>query len=179
MPPCDSATLPPASPPALAERAVSDRRAHREAPGPASCLRYRRWFAALSFLLLLSPLVAGIVRPESPEHVLKEGRRLRRRLGADVTGGLARASRPGRRLSQGSLRPAIRDDPLHKDLTKPLFLKGNTAVLIGRDGRMFYEGNEMVRQSAGLVLRTERVAEAAECSSRCATRWRSVASAFS
>ena len=41
---------------------------------------------------------------------------------------------------------------LHKDLTHPLLLKVNTAVLIGRSGRMFYEGNEMVRQSAGSVL---------------------------
>ena len=32
-----------------------------------------------------------------------------------------------------------------------MLLKVNTAALIGRDGRMFYEGDEMVRQSAGLA----------------------------
>src|SRR5574337_2122493 len=47
---------------------------------------------------------------------------------------------------------------LHKDLTHPVILKVNTAALIGRDGRMFYAGNEMVRQSAGLVMRDERIA---------------------
>src|SRR5574337_834502 len=36
---------------------------------------------------------------------------------------------------------------LHKDLTHPVILKVNTAALIGRDGRMFYAGNEMVRQT--------------------------------
>ncbi len=41
---------------------------------------------------------------------------------------------------------------LHKDLTHPVFQKVNPYILIGRDGRMFYLGNEMVRQSAGLVL---------------------------
>ena len=40
---------------------------------------------------------------------------------------------------------------LHRDLTHPVLLKVNTAALIGRSGRMFYEGDEMVRQSAGLV----------------------------
>ena len=39
-------------------------------------LRYRRYFAALSLLLLATPLVWGIVRPDSPELIFKEGRRL-------------------------------------------------------------------------------------------------------
>jgi hypothetical protein len=51
---------------------------------------------------------------------------------------------------------------LHKDLTHPVLLKVNADALIGRDGRMFYQGNEMLRQSAGLVLRDGRVAEAAD-----------------
>ncbi len=50
---------------------------------------------------------------------------------------------------------------LHRDLSHPVLFKVNTAVLIGRSGRMFYQGNEMVRQSAGLVLRDARVAQAA------------------
>ena len=51
---------------------------------------------------------------------------------------------------------------LHKDLTRPVFQKVNPYILTGRDGRLFYLGNEMVRQSAGLVLRDRRVDEAAD-----------------
>ncbi len=50
----------------------------------------------------------------------------------------------------------------HKDLTKPLLGLGNDSVLIGRDGRMFYLGEDTVRQSAGLVLRDRRVSETAD-----------------
>ena len=50
----------------------------------------------------------------------------------------------------------------HKDLTKPMLGRGDDSVLIGRDGRMFYLGEEAVRQSAGLVLRDQRVADAVE-----------------
>jgi hypothetical protein len=47
----------------------------------------------------------------------------------------------------------------HKDLTKPMLGMGNDSVLVGRDGRMFYLGEETVRQSAGLVLRDQRVSD--------------------
>ena len=47
----------------------------------------------------------------------------------------------------------------HKDLTKPMLGMGDDSVLVGRDGRMFYLGEEAVRQSAGLVLRDQRVAD--------------------
>ena len=50
----------------------------------------------------------------------------------------------------------------HKDLTKPMLGAGSDSVLVGRDGRMFYLGEEAVRQSAGLVLRDERVAESVD-----------------
>ena len=36
---------------------------------------------------------------------------------------------------------------------------GNDSVLVGRDGRIFYLGEEAVRQSAGLLVRDERVAD--------------------
>ena len=35
-------------------------------------------------------------------------------------------------------------------------------MLIGRDGRMFYLGEEAVRQSAGLILRDQRVANSVD-----------------
>ena len=50
---------------------------------------------------------------------------------------------------------------LHKDLTKPMLGFGGSEVLIGRDGRMFYLGGEMVRQSAGLIVRDQKVADSA------------------
>ncbi len=38
--------------------------------------RYRRYFAILAFGLLATPLVVGMVKPDSPELIFKEGRRL-------------------------------------------------------------------------------------------------------
>ena len=46
----------------------------------------------------------------------------------------------------------------HKDLTRPMLGMGSDSVLVGRDGRMFYLGEEAVRQSAGLVVRDQGVA---------------------
>ena len=50
----------------------------------------------------------------------------------------------------------------HKDITRPLLGLGNDSVLVGRYGRMFYLGEESVRQSAGLLVRDQRVADAAD-----------------
>ena len=38
--------------------------------------RHRRWFAALAALLLAIPPVVGLIAPDNPITVLKEGRRL-------------------------------------------------------------------------------------------------------
>ena len=114
-------------------------------------------------MLLATPLVAGYVAPDRPELIYQEGRRL---APAPVRpSGLAGlAELPGEidawLKDHFGLRHAM--IKLHKDLSHPVFLKVNTAALVGRDGRLFYQGNEMVRQSAGVVLRDERVAEAAD-----------------
>ena len=47
----------------------------------------------------------------------------------------------------------------HKELTKPMLGFGNDFVLVGRKGRIFYLGEDTVRQSAGLILRDERVSQ--------------------
>ena len=47
----------------------------------------------------------------------------------------------------------------NRDLTKPLLGMGNNSVLIGRNGRMFYLGEETMRQSSGLLLRDLRVSD--------------------
>ena len=125
-------------------------------------LLWRRYFAVAAFLLLAAPLVFGVVRPDGAASIVKEGRYP------------APAPKPPNRLRDWLGLPkqidAYLDDRfglrermirLHKDLTHPVLLKVNTAVLIGRSGRMFYEGNEMVRQSAGLILRDAQVAQTA------------------
>ncbi len=125
--------------------------------------RHRRWFAALSFLLLATPLTWGIVRPDSPELILKEGRRAAAAPPAPVTLTDWFALPPqidSYLKDRFGLRSAM--IRLHKDLTRPVFQKVNPYILIGRDGRMFYLGNEMVRQSAGLVVRDQKVAESVQ-----------------
>jgi hypothetical protein len=124
-------------------------------------LRHRRYFALLSFVLLSTPLVFGVLRPDSPELILKEGRIL------------APAPQPPRSWEALRALPSQVDAYLkdhfglrqmmirtHRDLSHPV-VYGNESVLIGRNGRMFYLGREMVRQSAGLVLRDQKVADTA------------------
>jgi len=125
--------------------------------------RHRRFVAVLSFLLLATPLVWGMVRPDSPELIYKEGRRLAPMpIVPETVAGLL--SLPGETDAYLKDHFGLRHSmiKLHRDLTHPIFLKVNTAALIGRDGRLFYQGNEMVRQSAGLVLRDQRVGEAVD-----------------
>jgi alginate O-acetyltransferase complex protein AlgJ len=124
---------------------------------------YRRYFALLAFLLLATPLVVGVIRPDSPSAILKEGRRLAAAPNAPATGDDWLAL-PGRidaflRDHFGLRQALIR---AHKDLTKPLLGLGDDSVLIGRDGRMFYLAEETVRQSAGLVFRDRRAADATD-----------------
>ena len=122
-------------------------------------LRRRQFFALAAFLLLATPLVVGLVRPDSAASVLKEGRRLAPapRAPADLAGWLALPAAVDAYLQDhfGLRQALIR---AHTDLTKPLLGLGNDSVLVGRDGRMFYLGEEAVRQSAGLVVRDQRIA---------------------
>lgn len=126
-------------------------------------IRYRRYFAVLTFLLLATPLVAGIVLPVSPAAILKEGRNLAPAPKAPATRqdwfGLSKQIDAYLQDHFGLRQVLIR---VHKDLTKPMLGFGNDSVLIGRDGRMFYLGEEAVRQSAGLIFRDQRVAETAD-----------------
>ena len=125
--------------------------------------QYRRYFAVLSFLLLATPLVVGLVAPDSPASILKEGRRLAPAPAAPESLA-AWAALPGRIDAFLKDRFGLRHAMIraHKDLTRPLIAKGNSSVLIGRDERMFYQGDEMVRQSAGMILRDRDVSNAAD-----------------
>ena len=124
--------------------------------------RYRRFFAVLSFLLLATPLVWGMVLPDSPDLILKEGRRLAAPPAAPMSwDGLRTFPKQVDAYLQDHFGLRHRMINTHKDLSHPV-LMGNESVLIGRDGRMFALGNEMVRQSAGLVMRDQMVTEAAD-----------------
>ena len=136
-------------------------------PSSGMLRRYRRYFALLAFGLLATPLVVGLVRPDSPELIFKEGRRLAPPP-APPDGFKDLAMLPGQ------IDPYLKDHfgfrhmliQLHKDLTKPMLGFGGSDVLIGRDGRMFYLGGEMVRQSAGLIVRDQKVADSANLLAR-------------
>jgi alginate O-acetyltransferase complex protein AlgJ len=126
-------------------------------------LRHRRIFALVAFFALATPLVVGLVAPDSPATVLREGR------------SLAPAPRPPTTGTSWLALPAAVDAYLkdhfglrealitaHRELTKPMLGFGNDSVLVGRDGRMFFLGEETVRQSAGLLVRDQRVGDATD-----------------
>src|SRR5271154_4949999 len=119
-------------------------------------LQYRRYFALLSFLLLATPLVAGLVWPDNPDLILKERRKPTPAPRAPGTW-VAFLALPSEIDAYLRDRFGLRQKMLrlHKDLTKPLLIKENNVVVFGRDGRMFALGDDMVRQSAGRVLRTQ------------------------
>jgi alginate O-acetyltransferase complex protein AlgJ len=114
-----------------------------------------------AFLLLAIPLVVGIVRPDSPATVLKEARLLAQapKLPTDRGHWLTLPKDIDAYLQDhfGLRHVMVRAD---HDLTRPLS-NGNDLVLIGREGRLFYLGDDAVRQSAGLVVRDQRVSDTA------------------
>jgi alginate O-acetyltransferase complex protein AlgJ len=125
--------------------------------------RHSRWLPFLILLLLATPLVAGLARPETAQEFKTEGR--------------TRAPEPSvpHKFGEFISLPKTIDDYLHDsfglrkqmigwyaNLTRRLLGEGNGLVLIGRHDRMFYLGDEAVRQSAGLVRRDARVAETAD-----------------
>ena len=129
--------------------------------------RHRRYFAIVVFLLLATPLVLGVVRPDPPAAILKEGRYLAPAPTIPAAGDdwLTLSSRIDAFLGDhfGLRQALIR---AHKDLTKPLLGFGNDTVLVGRDGRLFYLGQEAVQQSAGLLVRDHRVSDTVDLLAR-------------
>jgi hypothetical protein len=116
---------------------------------------YRRYFGLVAFILIATPLVIGIFGRDEAAKVLAEGRTP----GAAPSiwsDGLDLPKRIDAYLQDHiGLRQALLH--AHRELSKPLF--GSYKVLVGRGGRMFYLGNEMVVQSAGLVMRDQAVAQ--------------------
>ena len=144
-----------------AEAAIAaEDRPGRAASPPGLMARRRRWFAGLAFLLLAAPLAVGLFAPDSPATVEAEGRRLAPAPPApkDWADWLALPAAIDAFLKDHfGLRHAMIQ--AHHDLTKPMLGFGGAETIVGRDGRMFYLGDDLVRQSAGLVVRDQRVAE--------------------
>jgi alginate O-acetyltransferase complex protein AlgJ len=125
--------------------------------------RYRRYLAIVAFLLLATPLIAGIVTPDSPDLILKEGRRMAAAPAALTTfedwRSLPKEVDAYLEDRFGLRQKMIR---LNKDLTKPMVAEGDPKVLIGRNGHMFLKLDSMVQQSAGIILRDRNVSETAD-----------------
>ena len=125
--------------------------------------RHRRIFALVAFCLLAAPLVVGLVAPDSPASVLREGR------------SPAPAPRlPTTRASWLALPAAVdaylRDHfglrgkliTAHRELTKPLFTDGDGMVVTGASGRKYAVtamADDMLAQSAGRAFHPRKVAE--------------------
>ena len=123
--------------------------------------RYRRYFAIAAFLLLATPLVVGIVRPDSAASILKEGRypAPAPEPPDTATAWLALPKEIDAYLNDrfGLREKMIR---LHKDLIRPL--KDDKVAVIGASGRMYALPDDMLAQSAGHVFRPQKVAEAVD-----------------
>ncbi len=140
---------------------ASSPRTSGDAARPGLLARRRRWFAAVAFIALA----------RAARRRARRARQSRRR-SRPRGGGWRPTPAAPKRWADWLALPAAIDAFLkdhfglrhamiqtHHDLTKPMLGFGGTEVLIGRDGRMFYLGDDLVRQSAGLVVRDERVAE--------------------
>ena len=125
--------------------------------------RNRRFFGVLAFGLLATPLIVGIIKPDNPDLILKEGRRL-------APAPNPPATLEGWRAMPGEIDAYLKDRfglrqkmiRLHKDLTRPLVPEGDPKVLVGRTGRMFLKLDAMVLQSAGLLVRDKSVSDTAD-----------------
>src|ERR1700722_8206800 len=121
-------------------------------PSSGMLRRDRRFFAIAAFLLLATPLVAGLVRPDGAASILLEGRTPAPapRAPVDSADWFKLPNEIDAYLQDNlGLRPILLR--AHRELSKPLF--GSYKVLNGRGGRMFFLGNEMVDESEGLVMR--------------------------
>ena len=130
-------------------------------------LRYHRNFALFTYLLLAAPLAVGLVLPDNPDLIRREGR-LSAKAPAFPVGGrelLDFSANVDAYLKDhfGLREKMIR---LHKDLTKPVFFPDNQIAIYGASGRMFMLADDMVLQSAGRVMREQRVEDASNLLAR-------------
>ena len=112
---------------------------------------------------MATPLLAGFVMPESAQEILNEARTRAPAPSVphnrDEIAALPKQADNYLKDRFGLRKQMIR---LNADLTKRLLREGNELVLVGRHGRMFYLGDNSVRQSAELVRRDPQVTETAD-----------------
>jgi alginate O-acetyltransferase complex protein AlgJ len=128
----------------------------------------RRYFGILTFLLLASPLAAGLVMPDNPENIRKREAR-EPASPPTVPRDFAALTALPRNVDAylkdhfGLREKMIR---LHRELLRPVFLAqaNNTPArtVTGSSGRIYTLLDDMVTQSAGLVFRERQVREAAD-----------------
>jgi alginate O-acetyltransferase complex protein AlgJ len=136
---------------------------NRAAPLPEMIATPSRYLSLFIFLLLATPLLAGFIMPESGQEILKEAR--------------TRAPAPSlpRDMDEVAAWPKEADAylgdrfglrnhmiRLHANLAKRWLGEGGEAVLVGRRGRLFFLGEDSVRQSAGLIRRDSGATETAD-----------------
>src|SRR3984957_12789665 len=121
-------------------------------PSSGMLRRDRRFFAIAAFLLLATPLVAGLVRPDGAASILLEGRTPAPapRAPVDSADWFKLPNEIDAYLQDNlGLRPILLR--AHRELSKPLF--GSYKVLIGRGGRIVFLGNELAVDSEGVLMR--------------------------
>jgi hypothetical protein len=125
--------------------------------------RRRRAFALLAFLLLATPLVAGVVAPDGDKSFLREERAPAPAPEAPTTVA-AMFDFPKRLDAYLNDHFGLRDRMirLHKDLTKPVLTQQSGIALRGASGRIYAVGDDMLMQSAGRVVRPKRLAQSVD-----------------
>jgi alginate O-acetyltransferase complex protein AlgJ len=123
---------------------------------------YRRYLGLVAFVLIATPLVIGLFGPQEAAKVRAEGRNPAATPsiwsdGLDFSKRVDAYLKDRFGLRKEMIRLALQVDNL-------LSAHGNEngKVLIGRDGRMYAEQDEAVRQSAGIVMRDRSVKGTAE-----------------
>jgi hypothetical protein len=107
--------------------------------------------------------VSGIAMPDNADWILKEARQAAPAPAAprSLEAMLALPPKVDAYLKDhfGLRQKMIR---LHKDLAKPLFFETNNVAIAGDSGRIYAIADDMVLQSAGRLLRRQRVADASD-----------------
>src|SRR5271165_5126406 len=114
-----------------------------------------------AFLILISPpLIAGLVAPEAATIAERENRPLS--AVPEWPSSFKKLSEFTRQLEAYLAdRLGLRAEMIraYANLNGRILRSGNDRVLVGIDGRMFYRGDDMIRQSAGIVRRDKDVVE--------------------
>jgi alginate O-acetyltransferase complex protein AlgJ len=126
-------------------------------------LRYRRFWCVLTLVMVCIPMFSGLLT-DLPAKIRAEEFREPAPL-PDLPRNIAQL-----RAFFPALDAWLRDHfglrhwliHLQSTLVHDWLQSSSDKVLIGRDGWLFFRGDQMLQQSAGLLVRTDRVAETAQ-----------------